>query len=62
MSGAMTSRALYGRLLGYVRPHWAAFLVAMACMGLSSLAEPVFPAMMKYMLANQPVNLMKQML
>jgi len=46
----MTSRALYGRLLGYVRPHWAAFLVAMACMGLSSLAEPVFPAMMKYML------------
>jgi subfamily B ATP-binding cassette protein MsbA len=50
MSGAMTSRALYGRLLGYVRPHWAAFLVAMVCMGLSSLAEPVFPAMMKYML------------
>ncbi|MBL0353406.1 MAG: lipid A export permease/ATP-binding protein MsbA [Dechloromonas sp.] len=45
-----SSRALYSRLLTYVRPYWQVFLAAMLCMGLSSLAEPVFPAMMKYML------------
>ena len=45
-----SSRALYSRLLSYVRPYWKAFLAAMICMGLASLAEPVFPAMMKYML------------
>ena len=45
-----SSRALYSRLLTYVRPYWRVFLAAMLCMGLSSLAEPVFPAMMKYML------------
>jgi subfamily B ATP-binding cassette protein MsbA len=45
-----SSRALYSRLLSYVRPYWKVFLAAMLCMGLSSLAEPVFPAMMKYML------------
>ena len=45
-----SSRALYSRLLSYVRPYWRVFLAAMLCMGLSSLAEPVFPAMMKYML------------
>ncbi|MFZ1899285.1 MAG: ABC transporter transmembrane domain-containing protein, partial [Azonexus sp.] len=51
MSGDMTSsRALYSRLLSYVRPHWRVFLAAMVCMGLASLSEPVFPAMMKYML------------
>jgi len=51
MSGDMTSsRALYSRLLSYVRPYWRAFLAAMVCMGLASLSEPVFPAMMKYML------------
>jgi subfamily B ATP-binding cassette protein MsbA len=51
MSGDMTSsRALYSRLLSYVRPYWRAFLAAMVCMGLASLSESVFPAMMKYML------------
>ena len=51
MASDMTSsRALYSRLLSYVRPYWKAFLAAMICMGLASLAEPVFPAMMKYML------------
>jgi subfamily B ATP-binding cassette protein MsbA len=46
----MTSRDLYLRLLTYVRPYWKAFVVAMASMGLASLAEPVLPAMMKFLL------------
>ena len=50
MSNDMTSRELYLRLLSYVRPYWKAFVAALVCLGLASLAEPVFPAMMKYLL------------
>ena len=50
MSNDMTSRELYLRLLTYVRPYWKVFLVALGAMALSSLAEPVFPAMMKHLL------------
>ena len=50
MSGDMTSRKLYARLLTYVRPYWKALVIAMVAMGLSSLAEPVLPAMMKKIL------------
>ena len=50
MATDMTSRGLYLRLLTYVRPYWKIFVAAMACMGLASLAEPVLPAMMKYLL------------
>lgn len=46
----LDSRQLYLRLLTYVRPYWRAFAVALVSMGLSSLVEPVFPAMMKYLL------------
>ena len=46
----MNSRDLYLRLLTYVRPYWKIFVAALVCMGLASLAEPVFPAMMKYLL------------
>ena len=46
------SRQLYIRLLGYVRPYWIAFVVAIGCMGLSSVVEPVFPAVMKGLLDN----------
>ena len=46
----MTSRQLYARLLTYVRPYWKVFLGALVCMGLSSLTEPVLPAMMKFLL------------
>ncbi len=52
MSSDMTSRELYARLLTYVRPYWKAFVAALVCMGLASLAEPVFPAMMKQLLDN----------
>jgi len=50
MASDMTSRELYARLLTYVRPYWKAFVAALVAMGLSSLAEPVFPAMMKKLL------------
>lgn len=50
MASDMTSRELYARLLTYVRPYWKAFVVALVAMGLASLAEPVFPAMMKKLL------------
>lgn len=50
MSKEMSSQDLYFRLLTYVRPYWTAFAVALACMGLSSLVEPVFPALMKFLL------------
>lgn len=44
------NRKLYLRLLGYVRPYWKAFALALVCMGLASIAEPLFPALMKHML------------
>ncbi len=50
MTRDITSRELYLRLLTYVRPYWKVFIVALLAMGLSSLTEPVFPAMMKKLL------------
>ena len=50
MSNDMNSRELYLRLLSYVRPYWKAFAAALVCIGLASLTEPVFPAIMKYLL------------
>ena len=44
------SRQLYFRLLTYVRPYSRVFILAMLCMGLSSLIEPAFPALMKVLL------------
>ena len=43
-------RALYRRLLGYIRPYWKAFFIAVACMICTAMTEPVFPAIMKYLL------------
>ena len=48
----LNSHQLYYRLLTYVRPYWAAFAIAIGCMGLSSIVEPVFPAVMKSLLDN----------
>ncbi|MQY52558.1 lipid A export permease/ATP-binding protein MsbA [Rhodocyclus gracilis] len=48
----LSSKQLYLRLLTYVRPYWLAFVVAIGCMGLSSVVEPIFPAMMKGLLDN----------
>ena len=49
-STSLDSRQLYLRLLQYVRPYWIAFAAAIVCMGLSSIVEPVFPALMKGLL------------
>ncbi|MDR2001160.1 MAG: lipid A export permease/ATP-binding protein MsbA [Zoogloeaceae bacterium] len=46
---SLTSKELYLRLLGYVRPYKAAFAVAALCMIVGALTEPLFPAMIKPM-------------
>lgn len=43
-------RRLYPRLLGYVRPYWKAFALAVVGMVATAATEPVFPAIMKYLL------------
>ncbi|TBR13648.1 lipid A export permease/ATP-binding protein MsbA [Rugosibacter aromaticivorans] len=45
-----TSRELYVRLLGYVRPYWRTFVLAIVFMAISAATEPVFPALMKPLL------------
>ncbi|MGB9151098.1 MAG: lipid A export permease/ATP-binding protein MsbA [Burkholderiales bacterium] len=50
MSGYMNSRALYSRLLRYVRPHWRMFALSITGMALSALTEAALPALMKPML------------
>jgi subfamily B ATP-binding cassette protein MsbA len=45
-----TSRELYLRLLGYVRPYWTAFALAVVGMVLTAATEPMFPALMKPLL------------
>jgi ATP-binding cassette, subfamily B, bacterial MsbA len=41
---------LYLRLLSYVRPYWKAFMLAVVGMVATAATEPVFPAIMKYLL------------
>ena len=45
-----TSRELYLRLLGYLRPYWKAFSLSVAGMVLTAATEPMFPALMKPLL------------
>jgi len=47
---SVSNKKLYFRLLSYVRPYWKAFLVAVLGMVGSAATEPVFPAIMKYLL------------
>jgi subfamily B ATP-binding cassette protein MsbA len=47
-----SNRALYFRLLGYVRPFWKPFALAVLGMVCTAATEPVFPAIMKYLLDN----------
>ena len=47
-----SSRALYARLLTYLRPYWKAFGLAVLGMVCTAATEPVFPAIMKYLLDN----------
>ena len=45
-----SNRALYFRLLGYVKPYWKVFALAVVGMVGTAATEPVFPAIMKYLL------------
>jgi subfamily B ATP-binding cassette protein MsbA len=47
-----SNRALYARLLWYVRPYWKAVFLAVIGMVGTAATEPVFPAIMKYLLDN----------
>ncbi len=46
----MNSRTLYLRLLGYVRPYWRLFALAVAAMIVTGLSEPALPALVKPLL------------
>lgn len=45
-----SSRELYVRLLGFIRPYKWVFLLSLCCMAISSALEPAFPALLKYLL------------
>jgi subfamily B ATP-binding cassette protein MsbA len=45
-----SSRDIYLRLLGYVRPHWKGFALTLAATALAAATEPLFPALMKPLL------------
>lgn len=47
-----SNRSLYLRLLTYVKPYWKAFALAVLGMVGTAATEPVFPAIMKYLLDN----------
>lgn len=47
---SVSSRALYFRLLGYVRPYWRVFALAVGALVLTAATEPLFPALMKPLL------------
>ncbi|WIM05068.1 MAG: lipid A export permease/ATP-binding protein MsbA [Candidatus Nitricoxidivorans perseverans] len=45
-----TPRGLYLRLLGYVRPYWRTFALAVMGLALMAATEPLFPALLKPLL------------
>jgi subfamily B ATP-binding cassette protein MsbA len=47
-----SNSALYFRLLTYVKPYWKVFALAVTGMVGTAATEPVFPAIMKYLLDN----------
>jgi len=50
MTTSSESWRLYFRLLRYAKPYWRIFAVAVICMVFTAATEPVFPAIMKYLL------------
>ena len=50
MSIESNGRLLYLRLLGYLKPYWRVFALAVLGMVCTAATEPVFPAIMKYLL------------
>jgi ATP-binding cassette, subfamily B, bacterial MsbA len=49
-SSNISSRKLYFRLLGYLRPYWKVFSLAVLAMLCLAATEPIFPAIMKFLL------------
>lgn len=47
-----SNRILYARLLSYIKPYWKALAIAVIGMVATAATEPVFPAIMKYLLDN----------
>jgi len=45
-----TSRQLYGRLLGYVKPYWRMFALSIVGLVLTAATEPLLPALFKPLL------------
>lgn len=50
MGSTLSSKQLYFRLLGYVRPHWRVFAAALFATACMAATEPLFPALMKPLL------------
>lgn len=49
---ALSSLVIYRRLLGWVRPHWRVFSFGIFGMVATAATEPLFPALMKYLIDN----------
>ena len=49
-SKIQSNSVIYKRLLTYLKPYWRVFSAAVAAMIAVALTEPIFPAMMKYLL------------
>jgi subfamily B ATP-binding cassette protein MsbA len=49
-SGEHDSRALYRRLLGYVKPYWRMFALSLVALVLTAATEPMLPALFKPLL------------
>ncbi len=52
MNKTVSSRQLYARLLGYVRPYWVAITLSLLATMVLAATDPLFPALLKPMLDN----------
>lgn len=52
MNKTASSRQLYTRLLGYVRPYWVAITLSLLATMVLAATDPLFPALLKPMLDN----------
>lgn len=52
MNTTASSRQLYTRLLGYVRPYWVAITLSLLATMVLAATDPLFPALLKPMLDN----------
>ena len=50
MTPVPDSRALYGRLLTYVKPYWRMFALSLVALILTAATEPMLPALFKPLL------------